>query len=105
MVKIELLTSPTCPACPRAKELLRRFAKEHGYSLKELSTAGRDGQRWAKRYGVTGTPSFVIKGSVRPVLKTGVPSPGELEHMAKLANGEVEPPKGLFTRLAGLFRG
>ncbi len=99
LMKVELLTSPTCPHCPAAREILRRFCKEKGLRLVEISTATSKGQKWARKYGITGTPSFVIFGKVRPVLKTGVPSWEELEDMLALANGEKEPPKNFFEKM------
>lgn len=100
-VKIELLTSPTCPNCPAAKKALSKYSKESGIPLKELSTTKGFGKKWAEKFGVTSVPSFVVYGEKRPILKTGVPTRKELEHMVALSDGKAKAKKGFFQRLFG----
>lgn len=100
-VKIELLTSPTCPNCPAAKKALSEYSRERGIPLKEFSTAKGFGKKWADKFGVTSVPSFVVYGEKRPILKTGAPTRSELEHMVALADGKAEVKKGFFQRLFG----
>ncbi len=73
--------------------------------LIEISTASQKGRKWANKFGVTGTPSFVLFGTVRPVLKTGVPTRAELEDMLALANGEKQPKESFIKRLVKIFTG
>ena len=98
-MKIELLTSPTCPSCPMAKRVLGEYSKTNKLPLKEISTSSKEGKKWAEKYGVMSVPSFVIYGEKRPLLKTGAPTPKELTDMVLIADGKKEVKKNFIQKL------
>ncbi len=71
-VLIELFTSPTCPHCVRARQVVERVVKQMpGVVVIEREVSSPENAELARRYGITAVPTMVING--RYVL-TGVPS-------------------------------
>lgn len=62
MVKIRILTMPTCPFCKMAKE----FLKEKGIKFEEIdATADREAtQKFIKKSGEMGVPQLEINGKM-----------------------------------------
>ena len=61
MVLIKLFTSPTCPACPKAKEVLRKIVEENkDIMVLEFNVNTDEGLREALRYDVRTVPTIVI---------------------------------------------
>jgi len=99
-VKIELLTSYTCPHCPQAAETIRRYCRQNAIEFVEINSSSKKGKRWSRKFNAMGTPSFVVFGSVRPVFKTGAPSFKTLDEIVAIANGEKEMPAPWWKSLA-----
>ncbi|MBR9689330.1 MAG: hypothetical protein GOV01_00315 [Candidatus Altiarchaeota archaeon] len=100
-MKIELLTSRTCPHCPMAKKVLKEFSSESGMKFTELDTSTKSGQNWSERYAVSSVPTFVVFGDVRPIIKKGVPTQSELQDIVALADGKRSPKKSWLQKLLG----
>jgi len=79
MITIKLLTSPTCPYCPRAREVVKRLTEEERDIIAlELSVTTDEGLREAMRFGISGVPAIIIND--RDVL-LGVPRMSELRRI------------------------
>ena len=79
MVTVKLLTSPTCPYCPRAREVVKKLAEEDGGVIAlEFSVTTDEGLKEAMRFGITGVPAIIIND--RDVL-LGVPEIVELKRI------------------------
>ncbi len=77
-ILIELFTSPTCPYCPRAKEIVERVVRRIPRALLiERDVSEPENAEIARRYGIQGVPTIVINGRYRIV---GVPREEELLH-------------------------
>ncbi len=81
MITIKLLTSPTCPYCPRAREVVKQLAEEDGDVIAlELSVTTDDGLKEAMRFGISGVPAIIIND--REVL-LGVPRMADLRRIVE----------------------
>ncbi len=81
MITIKLLTSPTCPYCPRAREVVKQLAKEDGDVIAlELSVTTDEGLEEAMRFGISGVPAIIIND--REVL-LGVPRMSDLRRVVE----------------------
>ncbi len=70
-ILIELFTSPTCPHCPRAKEVAERVVRQlPGALLIERDVTEPENQRAAAEYGIKGVPTLVLN---RRYIITGAP--------------------------------
>lgn len=79
MLKVEIFTSPNCPYCPMAEQVVEEAKKEIGEEMEiEVVNIMNDRQR-AIDYGIMAVPAIAINGVVEFV---GTPSKDEL--MAKL---------------------
>ncbi|MEA4957352.1 hypothetical protein SDC9_34105 [bioreactor metagenome] len=79
MLKVEVFTSPSCPYCPMAEQVVDEAKKEIGDEMEvEVINIMTDRQR-AVDYGIMAVPAIAINGVVEFV---GAPSKNEL--MAKL---------------------
>jgi len=57
-ILIELFTSPTCPYCPKAKEIAERIVKELPNALLiERDVTVNENAEIARKYGIQGVPS------------------------------------------------
>jgi len=74
-ILIELFTSPTCPHCPRAKEVAERAVKGLPNALLlERDVTDPENSEIARRYGIKGVPTMIINEKYRVV---GAPSSEE----------------------------
>ena len=81
MITIKLLTSPTCPYCPRAREVVKQLTEEDGDVIAlELSVTTDDGLKEAMRFGISGVPAIIIND--REVL-LGVPRMADLRRIVE----------------------
>lgn len=79
MLKVEVFTSPSCPYCPMAEQIVEEAKKELGSEMEvEIVNIMTDRQR-AVDYGIMAVPAIAINGVVEFV---GAPTKEEL--MAKL---------------------
>ena len=73
--KVEVFTSPSCPYCPMAEQVVEEVKKEIGDSMDvEVVDISKDRQR-AVDYGIMAVPAIAINGVVEFV---GAPSKEEL---------------------------
>jgi thioredoxin len=80
MIKVEVFTSPSCPYCPMAEQVVDEAKREIGDKMEvEVINIMTDRQR-AVDYGIMAVPAIAINGVVEFV---GAPTKEEL--MAKLA--------------------
>lgn len=98
-MKIELLTSHTCPHCPRAVQVLKKYCKEHEIRFIEIDSSSKKGKKWSRKFSSMSVPSFAVFGSLGPVFKSGVPTQKELDDIVAISNGEKEMPKPFLKRL------
>ena len=76
-----MLTSPTCPYCPKAREVVKRLAEsEKDVIAMELDATTEEGLKKALKFGIRAVPAIIINDLV------GVPSLNELKRMIR---GEV----------------
>jgi small redox-active disulfide protein 1 len=81
MIRIKLLTSPTCPYCPMAADVVRRFAEKNKDVLAmEISVTTEEGMKEAVKFGIRGVPAIIIND--RAVM-LGVPDMEELKRMVE----------------------
>ncbi len=81
MITLKLLTSPTCPYCPRARDVVRQLAEEDRDVIAlELSITTDEGLKEAMRFGISGVPAIIIND--REVL-LGVPRIAELKRIVE----------------------
>lgn len=79
MITIKLLTSPTCPYCPRAREVVKKLVEEEKDIVAlELSVTTDEGLKEAMRFGISGVPALIIND--REVF-LGVPNISELRRV------------------------
>ena len=79
VLKVEVFTSPSCPHCPMAEQVVEEAKKEIGEDMDvEVINIMNDRQR-AIEYGIMAVPAIAINGIVEFV---GAPSKEEL--IAKL---------------------
>ncbi|MBZ9571160.1 MJ0307 family thioredoxin [Methanobrevibacter sp. TMH8] len=79
MLKVEVFTSPSCPYCPMAEQIVEEAKREIGSEMEvEVVNIMTDRQR-AVDYGIMAVPAIAINGVVEFV---GAPTKEEL--MAKL---------------------
>ncbi len=84
MVAIKILTSPRCPMCPKAKEVVEKFAKEmKDVSILELPVNTEEGFKTATKFGIKFVPAIIINDEHVIV---GVPT---LEELRKIVTKEI----------------
>ena len=66
-VKIEIYTSPTCPYCPAALQMLKKAIDIYGNGIEvtKIDITTPDGQELAVFYDVQATPTIVMNGEVK----------------------------------------
>ena len=103
--KVQLFTSPTCPHCHHARQVMAELVKERkDFDYVELSTATSAGSRAASRYQIMSVPTFIITGPgfVDPIGLVGGQSKKVINKYLDIALGlrEVDEAKpGFFSRL------
>jgi len=61
--QVKLFTSPTCPHCKPAKEMMEEFRREESdFIYKEFSMVTQEGHDAAEKLGVVTVPTFIISG-------------------------------------------
>ena len=75
VVKIEVFTSPSCPYCPMATELVDEVKKEMEDDLEVEKIDIMQDREKAIEYGLMAVPAIALNGVVRFV---GAPSKAEL---------------------------
>jgi len=87
---VYLFTSPTCPHCPPAKKFIHEFKKERDdFVLREMSTATKEGNKKARKFGVMSVPTFIIQGNgyPQPIGLRGVQSAKSMNKYLDLSYG------------------
>ncbi len=84
MPRIDLFTSPDCPSCPRAREVVAAFAAQHPeIVLREWDLSRNPGPAVGR--GIFATPSLLLNGAE---ILFGVPTRAELlRHFRMTATG------------------
>jgi len=61
-VKVEIITSETCPFCPPAKEIVKKVCKKLGKKvvLVETSINTAEGEARAQAFGIVSVPTILI---------------------------------------------
>ncbi len=81
MVVIKLLTSPKCPMCPKAKDVVERLVKESDdVSVIELPVNTEEGFKTAMKFGIKFVPAIIINDEYVIV---GVPTLDELREIVR----------------------
>ncbi|AEA47251.1 thioredoxin family protein [Archaeoglobus veneficus] len=79
MAEIKLLTSPTCPYCPKAREVLKKLTeKRKDVVVLELSVTTDEGMKEALRFGIKSVPAIIVNDEY---VFVGVPALEELENV------------------------
>jgi predicted DsbA family dithiol-disulfide isomerase len=98
--KIEIITSPTCPNCPPAKNAVAKFSLDRDdVKVVELSTATQKGSKRARSLDVRSVPTLIITGpgTDERIGYVGIPTQDQLNRMVSIAKGtenwEQEQPK------------
>lgn len=96
-MRIDLLTSPGCPGCPAARDVVRAFAAERpGVEVHEWDVTRDTGPAVGR--GIFATPAVILDGG-RILL--GVPSREELVRGQACAKGECQVPETIVVN--GIF--
>ncbi|MBU4535887.1 MAG: MJ0307 family thioredoxin [Euryarchaeota archaeon] len=80
VVKIEVFTSPTCPYCPMAIEVVDEAKKDLGDVLEVETVDIMEDREKAVNYGLMAVPAIAMNGVVKFV---GAPSKEELMQAIK----------------------
>ncbi|AGK60689.1 small redox-active disulfide protein 1 [Archaeoglobus sulfaticallidus PM70-1] len=81
MIKIKLLTSPTCPYCPMAADVVRKFVEKNKDVVAiEIPVNTDEGLKEAVKFGIRGVPALIINDQA---VILGVPSMGELQRVVE----------------------
>jgi len=101
--KVLLFTSPTCPHCPSAKQLLEKINNEReDMDISIFSLSSEEGSIKANEFGVIRVPTFIIQGPNHPEIigLLGGQSEEVLNKYVDMALGkQKKEKKGFFTRL------
>jgi small redox-active disulfide protein 1 len=84
VVKVEVFTSPSCPYCPMAIELVDEVKKDMGDQLEVEKIDISINQEKAVEYGLMAVPAIALNGVVKFV---GAPSKEELVAAIKEETG------------------
>ncbi len=77
LITIKLLTSPTCPYCPMAADVVRRYMeKNRDVIAMEIPVNTDEGLREAVKFGIRGVPALIINDEA---VMLGVPRLFDLE--------------------------
>ncbi len=107
---IELFTSPTCPFCPRAKQVVNEVVsdlKDKDIELVEFDVSTSSGEVKANEYGIASVPQMVFyTDAARKVLIEGAPERQSVEKAIRIAQGKEEVPqkKTFSTMLKSILR-
>jgi small redox-active disulfide protein 1 len=91
MVVIKVLTSPSCPYCPLATEVVRKFVKEKKDVVAlELSVTTDEGMKEALKFGIRSVPAIIIDDTY---VMVGVPTMGELKSAVEMVENKNRDAK------------
>jgi predicted DsbA family dithiol-disulfide isomerase len=66
MKKVEFFYSPVCPYCPHARELLKKYRKEHpDFEYTEVNTFTEEGIKRGMSLQVMAVPSLVVQNEIK----------------------------------------
>ncbi len=103
IAKIMLFTSPTCPHCHTAREVIKKLDRDD-FKFDEVSTSSPNGSKMAQKYGIMSVPTVFVKGPEHPEIigLKGVPSERELNKSIDVCLGKdkfEQKKKGFFGKL------
>ena len=76
-----MLTSPTCPYCPKAREVVRKLVEsEKDVIALELDVTTEEGLKEALKFGIRVVPAIIINDEI---VLVGVPSLSELKRLIR----------------------
>lgn len=105
---LQIFTSPVCPYCPAALQLVKELGKEReDVDVKEHNLMTEEGRRLALAYNITSTPTILVSGhGQNEILGYRSPSKRDLIEAIEIVHGrkELPKPKGVFQSLKELFR-
>jgi glutaredoxin len=81
MPNITLLYSPSCGACPSAKNLWKELRVKYSFSYREVDITTPNGQELADRHSIRAVPATIIDGKLTFI---GVPSRQSAEKALQL---------------------
>ncbi len=84
MVLVKLFTSPTCPYCPKAEEIVEKVAREEGVVAIKLPVNTDEGMKEALKFGIRAVPAVVINDEF---VYVGVPDERELRMFIRSFKG------------------
>ena len=74
MVKVQIITTKSCPYCPSAKRLWQEVKKEKDFEYEEVDALSEKGQQIVERFGIMSVPTTIIeKDGKKEVAFVGVP--------------------------------
>ncbi|MBO8182260.1 MAG: thioredoxin family protein [Archaeoglobus sp.] len=80
-ITIKLLTSPTCPYCPMAADVVRRYVeKNRDVIAMEIPVNTDEGLKEAVKFGIRGVPALIINDEA---VMLGVPRLSDLERIVE----------------------
>jgi len=80
-ITIKLLTSPTCPYCPMAADVVREYAESRDDVIAmEIPVNTDEGLKEALKFGIRGVPALIINDEA---VMFGVPKLSELERVVE----------------------
>ena len=108
--KIEVFTSPTCPYCPSAMEIIGEVARERSdVFVDEINMALPEGMDKAKQFQVIITPTVFVKGPMHNEILAvaGTPSKARLNELIDISQGKkkLKEDKGFFERVFEKIKG
>lgn len=110
--RIGIFTSPTCPHCPGAVEMVNEIASvRNDIKVEEYSTVTPVGSKMATEHGITGVPTILINGpGYRDTIAfRGTPSKVKLMSAIDVTRGKgtidilEEKRDGFFKRIRSFF--
>ncbi len=84
MVLVKLFTSPTCPYCPKAEEIVEKVAREEEVIAIKLPVNTNEGMKEALKFGIRAVPAVVINDEF---VYVGVPDEEELRMFIRSFKG------------------
>ena len=111
--RIGVFTSPTCPHCPGAKELVKKLSKERDDVIfEEYSSMTSIGRKEAAIQGITSVPTIFVKGPWHheTIAFRGTPSKERLISAIDITQGrkkidELDGKENFFSKIKSLFKG
>lgn len=80
-ITIKLLTSPTCPYCPKAADVVKKYVEMNKDVIAmEIPVNTDEGLKEALRFGIRGVPALIINDET---VLLGVPRLSDLERVVE----------------------